>query len=140
MKAVRAMLAVSRSIAATIAVAVSGCIVLPLGNTGAMDPAAEAQLKASVPLYDANQLSSMKNYIKVGSITASSCDNTFFGSAGKDDVVDRLRVQAQKMGANGLSDLSCGHGSTSEVSGCFSSTACDATALKVFSTTDSKSN
>ena len=138
MKAARAMLAVSRIIAA--AVAVSGCIVLPLGNTGAMDPAAEAQLKASVPVYDANQLSSIKNYIKVGSITASSCDNTFFGGAGQEDVVNRLRVQAQKMGANGLSDLSCGHGSTSEISGCFSSTACDATAVKVFSTSDSKSN
>jgi hypothetical protein len=126
--------------AATMAFAMSGCLVLPLGNSGAMDPTAAAQLKASVPLYDAKQLSSIANYIKVGSITASACDNSFLGGPGQEEVVDRLRLQAQKMGANGLSDLSCGHGSTAEFSGCFSSTSCDATALKVFPASDSKPN
>jgi hypothetical protein len=110
---------------------VAGCVTVPLGSSGGIDPATAAQLSKDVPLYDSAKLTG-NNYIKAGSLTAYGCDNGFLGGPGRDAIVAMLRRQAQSMGGNGLTDLSCGHGATSEVGGCFSSTTCSATALKIF--------
>jgi hypothetical protein len=118
-----------------VAAIVTGCVTIPLGTSGGIDPATAAQLSKDVPLYDSTKLTG-NNYIKAGSLTAYGCDNGFLGGPGRDAVVAMLRRQAQSMGANGLTDLSCGHGSTSEASGCFSSSTCSATALKIFPDTE----
>jgi hypothetical protein len=114
---------------------VAGCVTVPLGGSSGIDAATAAQLNKDVPLYDSAKLTG-NNYIKAGSLTAYGCDNGFLGGPGRDAILAMLRRQAQSMGANGLTDLSCGHGSTSEVSGCFSSTTCSATALKIFPDTE----
>jgi hypothetical protein len=114
-----------------VAAIVAGCVTVPLGGSSGIDPATAAQLSKDVPVYDSANLTG-NNYIKAGSLTAYGCDNGFLGGPGRDAVVAMLRRQAQSMGANGLTDLSCGHGSTSEARGCFSSTTCSATALKIF--------
>jgi hypothetical protein len=119
-----------RAAAFAMAIAAAGCLSLPLGQSGAIDPDTAAKLAQRVPVYDTSKLNP-DDYIKVGSITAFGCDNAFLGGPGRADVVAQLRQKAASMGANGLTDLSCGHGGTSEVSGCFSSTDCSATALKV---------
>ena len=105
---------------------------LPLGQTGKIDPDTAAKLAQRAPIYDESQLNP-DSYIKVGSLTASECDNGFLGGPGRDDIIAELREKALSMGANGLTDVSCGRGTTSEAHECFSSTDCSATALKVVS-------
>jgi len=114
---------------------VEACVTVPLGSAGGIDPATVAQLSKDVPLYDPTQLTG-DNYIRAGSLTAYACDNGFLGGPGRDQVVAMLRRQAQSMGANGLTDLSCGHGGTSEAHGCFSSTTCSATAVRIVPDSD----
>jgi hypothetical protein len=117
------------------ALGIAGCLTVPLGDTGGVDTATANKLSHDVPLYDSSKLTG--NYLKVGSISASGCDNSFLGGPGREMVLAKLREEAESMGANGITDLSCGHGSTSELGGCFSSTTCSATALKVVNGTDS---
>ena len=112
------------------AVSAAGCVTMPLGQSGKIDPDSAAKLALAVPVYDTSKLDP-GDYIKVGSIDAFGCDNAFLGGPGREDIIAQLRQKAASMGANGLTDLSCGHGGTSEVGGCFSSTNCSATALKV---------
>jgi hypothetical protein len=114
------------------AVCGSGCISLPLGTNNDLDAAAQQQFSAAVPLYDSSQLAP-GSFIKVGMITVSGCDNTFLGGPGRDQVVAKVRQEAESMGANGITDLACDHAEPDTVKGCFSATACSATALKVFS-------
>lgn len=132
------MAARTRLILAT-ALMLAGCVTLPLGTTGGIDPAAAAQLSREVPLYDPTKLSP-DSYIRVGSLSASSCDNAFLGGPGQEAVVMMVRQKAQAMGANGITDLSCGHGASNEAAGCFSSTTCSATALKVVPPASSDAN
>jgi hypothetical protein len=110
-----------------------GCISLPLGASGGdVDTAAQQELSAAVPVYESSRLTP-GNFIKVGLLTASGCDNSFLGGPGRDRVVAKIRQQAQSMGANGITDVSCDHAEPDTVKGCFSASACSATALKVFS-------
>jgi hypothetical protein len=124
-----------RTIAAVIfagASLVAGCLV-PIGSAARIDPAAAAQLAKDVPLYESPQLTS-SNHIKLGSLSVSDCDNGMFGGPGQEGVVATLRQRAKSIGANGITDLSCGHAATDERSmlgGCYSAMACSATALKV---------
>lgn len=119
---------------ATAALGIAGCVTVPLGNVGGVDDATVERLKHDVPLYDSSQLSG-DNYLKVGSISASECDKGLFGQPGRDVALMKLRQVAESMGANGITDVKCGHGATSEWGGCFSSTICSATALKVVNST-----
>ena len=119
-----------RAAAFTIALAAAGCVTLPLGQSGPIDSDTAARLAQQVPVYDTSKLNP-DDYIKVGSISAFGCDNAFLGGPGRGEIIAQLRQKAASMGANGLTDLSCGHGGTSEVGGCFSSTDCSATALKI---------
>ena len=112
-------------------VAVAGCISYPLGPGSGIDPQSRQELATAVPLYDSSHPPS-GNFISVGMITAYGCDNTFLGGPGRDEVLARLRQQAQVMGANGISDLSCEATDASALKGCLSATACSATALKIF--------
>jgi hypothetical protein len=112
----------------------AGCISMPLGTASGIDPATQQQLSSAVPLYDSSQLPP-NNFIKVGMLTAYGCDNAFLGGPGRDDVIAKIRQQAQSMGANGITELSCDHADPNAAQGCFSATACSATALKILSTT-----
>lgn len=114
------------------AIWVAGCMTLSLGPSGKIDPDTAAKLAQRAPIYEESQLDP-NNYIRVGSLTASECDNRFFGGPGRDEMIAELRQKALLMGANGLIDVSCQRGTTSEVHECFSSTGCSATALKVIS-------
>jgi len=116
---------------AIFSLAASGCFSYPLGGAGAIDTGAQQQLSSEVPLYDSSHLPS-GNFIKVGMITAFGCDNRFLGGPGRDEVIAKLRQQAQSMGANGITDLSCDPTDAGSVRGCISATACSATALRVF--------
>lgn len=121
------------------ALTLAGCMTVPLGTTGGIDAATEQQLSKDVPIYDPSKLSP-DTYIRVGSLSASACDNGFLGGAGQEEVIAMVRRKAQAMGANGLSDLSCGHGPSNEAVGCFSSITCSATALKVVLPSSSDAN
>jgi hypothetical protein len=112
----------------------AGCLSMPLGTVSGIDPATQQQLSSAVPLYDSSQLPP-NNFIKVGMVTAYGCDNAFLGGAGRNEVIAKVRQQAQSMGANGITDLSCDHADPNGVQRCFSATACTATALKILSTT-----
>jgi hypothetical protein len=106
---------------------------VPIGSAARIDPAVAAQLAKDVPLYDSPQLTS-SNHIELGSLSASDCDNGMFGGPGQEGVVAILRQRAKSIGANGITDLSCGHAATdsrSMLGGCYSEMACSATALKV---------
>jgi len=49
-------------------------------------------------------------------------------------MIAALRQRAKSIGANGITDVSCGHKATDDrnmLGGCYSSMACSATALKV---------
>ena len=121
------------SLSAALSICAQGCIVVPLGNVGGVDPAAQQQLTKEVPLYDSSKLVS-GSYLKVGMITASGCDNPLLGGSGREEVVAKLRQQAQGMGANGITELSCDHTDPSGLPGCFAAISCSATALKMVST------
>jgi len=110
----------------------AGCM-LPLGGTAQVDPAVAAQLARDVPLYEPGQLTS-DNHIELGSLSASDCDNGLFGGPGREGMIAALRQRAKSIGANGITDVSCGHKATDDrnmLGGCYSSMACSATALKV---------
>ena len=119
---------------AAAALGIAGCLTIPLGTAGGVDQATAERLKHDVPLYDASQLTG-DNYLRVGSISASECDAGFLGEPGHDAVLAKLRQEAESMGANGITDLTCGHGATNDWGGCFSSTTCSATALRIVDTT-----
>lgn len=108
----------------------AGCVTMPLGQAGTIEPDAQAKLAQQAPTYDTSRLDP-NNYIRVGSLTASGCDNGFLGGPGRAEIIAELREKALSMGANGLTDLSCRRGDTSEAHECFSATNCSATALKV---------
>ncbi len=119
--------------AAAAAATIAGCVTIPLDNLGANDNAAvQKKLNEEVPLYNSDKLAG--DYLRVGSISASACDNGFIGGVGREAVVEKLQEEAESMGANGITDLNCGHAGTNEIHGCFSSTACSATALKIVDT------
>lgn len=119
---------------ATAVLGIAGCVTIPLGNIGGIDDPAVDRLNHEVPLYDSSQLTG-DNYLKVGSISASGCDNGFLSHSARDALLAKPRQEAESIGANGITDLTCGHGATNELGGCFSSTICSATALRVVNTT-----
>ncbi|HJU27614.1 MAG TPA: hypothetical protein VJ718_00485 [Candidatus Binataceae bacterium] len=121
---------IMRWVAALAGVLFAGCLTVPLAPSGAIDPAAESKLAQEAPTYDTSKLNP-DTYISVGSLTATGCDNGFLGGPGRDGVIAELRQKALAIGANGLTDVSCQHGRTSEAHQCFSSMDCSATALKV---------
>jgi len=116
----------------------AGCVSLPLGSPGVIDADTQQQLSNAVPLYDSSKMPP-SNFLKVGMITAYGCDNAFLGGPGRSEVIAKVRQQAQSMGANGITDLSCDHAEPNAVAGCFSATACSATALKIL-TPDAANN
>src|SRR5207245_5327123 len=109
------------------------CFSMPLCTVSGIDPATRQQLSGAVPLYNSSQLPP-NNFIKVGMVTAYGCDNSFLGGPGRDEVIAQVRQKAESMGANGITDLSCDHTDPNGAQGCFSATACSATALKILST------
>jgi hypothetical protein len=115
----------------------AGCISVPLGSTGGPDPQAQQELNKAVPLYDDAHPPS-DQFIRVGMITASGCDNRVLGGPGRAQVIADLKQQAETMGANGITDLSC-EATEDRPKGCIWATACSATALKIVSP-DEKSN
>jgi uncharacterized protein YbjQ (UPF0145 family) len=92
-----------------------------------------------VPTYDEAQLASKNDYIRVGEIDTYLCNRGVIGTTSDTQVIRALRQKAQAMGANGLTDISCGRGPTDDLNGCNASIACSATALKVVSS-DSSAN
>jgi hypothetical protein len=108
----------------------AGCAAA-VGNVNAPDEAAIEKLKKQVPIYDDAQLSRTNNYIRVGSIDGYLCFRVVARSS-DEEVLMILRKKALDMGANGLTDISCGRGPSTGIT-CFASRACSATALKVVS-------
>jgi hypothetical protein len=123
-----------RTILAALAAALmTGCVALQLGDPNAPDPATVRKLNEAVPAYEEAQLASKNDYIRVGEIDAYVCNRGLIGTATDTQVITALRQKAQAMGANGLTDISCGHGPTDDLHGCNASIACTATALKIVS-------
>jgi hypothetical protein len=112
---------------------VTGCIALQLGDPNGLDPATVRKLNETVPVYEEAQLANKTDYIRVGEIDTYLCNRGFIGTATDTQVITALRQKAQAMGANGLTDISCGHGPTDDLRGCNASIACTATALKIVS-------
>ncbi|MGH7918095.1 MAG: hypothetical protein ACREQE_11545 [Candidatus Binataceae bacterium] len=105
-----------------------GCV--PLGTVGGIGQSTATGLSAQVPIYDPPSLSG-KNYIKVAQLGAWSCSSIPFSPApGKEDVINELRLKAQSMGADGLTNVACGHQSPSGIR-CASPTSCTATAIRL---------
>jgi hypothetical protein len=112
------------------ALLMTGCTVVHVDES-AQDPQIVEKLNKEVPTYSEADLAGNNDYIRVGSINAYKCHLSLLGGVKGDEVVQMLRRKARDMGANGLTDLSCGSGPVDELSGCVSSTACSATALKI---------
>jgi hypothetical protein len=111
----------------------SACVALQLGGPNAPDPATAAKLDEAVPTYEEAQLANKNDYIRVGEIDTFLCSPEVIGTTTDAQVITALRQKAQAMGANGLTDISCGHGPTDDLRGCSASIACSATALKIVS-------
>src|SRR5260370_37060147 len=90
----------------------SGCVAIQFGYANAPEAAAARKLDETIPTYDEAQLSSKGDYIRVGEIDAYLCNRGFIGIATDTQVTRVLRQKAQAMGANGLTDVSCGRGPT----------------------------
>ena len=119
--------AIPTAVAVVMALVVSGCI--PLGTVGAVDQATATRLSTEVPLYRSTEING-QSYKSLGKLSAWSCDNTLLGGGGdQDQVVAKLRQQAQSIGANGLMDLDCGKSSGGITTGCIASLNCSATAI-----------
>src|SRR5689334_14042860 len=105
-----------------------------IGDVSAPDPAASEKLLKQVPTYEDAQLSHADNYIRAGSIDASMCFRAL-GDSSDDAVIMLLRQKAHDMGANGITDVSCGRGPVMGFR-CLAARACSATALRIVSPDD----
>ena len=117
----------------------TACVTLHLDDPNKPDAATAAKLDKAVPTYDEAQLANKSDYIRVGEIDTYLCNRGIIGTTTDGQVITALRQKAQAMGANGLTDISCGHGPTDDLHGCDASIACSATALKVVAS-DSSAN
>jgi len=112
-----------------------GCTVLQIGGGGpAPDPEQVAKLAQAIPTYDEAQIAGNSNAIRAGSVEAYLCRRNLISSVTNDDVITVLRQKAYEAGANGLTDVSCGPGPTSETGGCMMAIACSATLVKIVET------
>ena len=113
----------------------SSCTVLQIGGgpTGP-DPAEVEKLAKAVPTYDEAQIAGDTNAIRAGSVEAYLCRRNLLTNVTNDDVITVLRRKAHDAGANGLTDVSCGPGPTSELGGCMMAIACSATLVKIVET------
>jgi hypothetical protein len=106
---------------------ISGCFYIPLGTVGGVPLEKVQQLNEQVRLYQPGELKGVE-YLKVETITASSCEESLFGGdADKDQLVAKIKEKAQAAGANGITNLVCGNGPPV----CTGSMKCTATAVKV---------
>ncbi len=109
-----------------------GCTVLQIGGGGpAPDPAQMEKLAKAIPTYDEGQVARNANAIRAGSVEAYLCRRSLLTNVTNEDVISVLRQKAYDAGANGLTDVSCGPGPTSEMGGCMMSIACSATLVKI---------
>jgi hypothetical protein len=113
--------------------ALAGCTT-SIGDVNAPDSAASEKLLKQVPTYDDAQLSHADNYIRAGSIDAYMCFRAL-GHSSDNEVIMQLRQKAHDMGANGITDVSCGRGPITGIT-CLASRACSATALRIVSPDD----
>jgi hypothetical protein len=114
----------------------AGCAA-SIGDVSSPDAAAAEKLVKQVPTYDNAQLKHTDNYIRAGSIDAYLCFRAL-GHSSDDAVIMILRQKAHDMGANGITDVSCGRGPITGFT-CLASRACSATALRIV-TPDDASN
>ncbi len=108
-----------------------------IGDVNSPDTAAAEKLVKQVPTYDDAQLNHTENYIRAGSIDGYLCFRAL-GHSSDDAVIMLLRQKAHDMGANGITDISCGRGPITGFT-CLASRACSATALRIV-TPDAASN
>lgn len=120
--------------AAMVAVCALGGCSASIGDVNAPDSAASEKLLKQVPTYDDSQLSRADNYIRAGSIDAYMCFRAL-GNSSDDAVIMLLRQKAHDMGANGITDISCGRGPITGLT-CLASRACSATALRIVTPDD----
>jgi len=116
----------------------SGCTVLQLGGGGPVpDPAQMEKLAKAIPTYDEGQIAANVNAIRAGSVEAYLCRRSLITNVTNEDVISVLRQKAYDAGANGLTDVSCGPGPTTEMGGCMMSIACSATLVKIVDSSSS---
>lgn|SRR5579875_2946699 len=104
-----------------------GCI--PLGEFGGVDSATASRLAAEIPVYSSSDPRT-NGYRNLGAVSAWSCDDTLLGGGGdREQLVAKLRQEAEKVDADALIDLSCGKNAGAV--GCLKSLKCTATAARL---------
>lgn len=115
------------------AILLGGCIG-PLGDDSRIDRSTALDLRKEIPEYDLGQLND-RRYSALGIVSATSCYRDFIKdqAARPEDAVDRLRLEASRLGANGILNSYCTSEGVSLRKQCWYSYSCYASAIRVSS-------